>query len=355
MSLQRAFRVLRKDLKVSPRSPVVFTAIILPIVLTLLIQLVLGTLFSPKPRLGIVDRGDSQITAEAQELEGIRVTLLDDADELRRQVEANDLDAGLILEENFDQQVRSGERPKLGFFIGGESQASNRIVLSVTTIDLIREVEGSKPPVDVQIYTVGEEVLPLATRLIPMIIYFALLYAGAVAPATSLVEEKENHTVDAILVTPVRMSELVLAKAAFGFFLAILMALVTLLINNALGSEPWALLAALGVSALMVSEISILLAAAAKDMNTMITIQKGVGFILFTPAVFYVWQDLPQWIPKIIPTYWILEMFFEIGIRGGGFAEIQLELAVALTIAVAALPLLGVLSRRMELRQAAGG
>ncbi len=90
-------------------------------------------------------------------------------------------------------------------------------------------------------------------------------------------------------------------------------------------------------------------------MNTMITIQKGVGFILFTPAVFYVWQDLPQWIPKIIPTYWILEMFFEIGIRGGGFAEIQLELAVALTIAVAALPLLGVLSRRMELRQAAGG
>ncbi len=96
-----------------------------------------------------------------------------------------------------------------------------------------------------------------------------------------MVEEKENHTVDAILVTPVRMSELVLAKAAFGFFLAILMALVTLLINNALGSEPWALLAALGVSALMVSEISILLAAAAKDINTMITIQKGVGFILF--------------------------------------------------------------------------
>ncbi len=352
MSIRRALKVLLKDLKISPRSPSVLTAIILPVVMTLLIQGVFGTLFDPKPRLGIVDQGDSQITKEAQKLEGIQVTLLDDAAELKEKVEANNLDAGLVLQKDFDEQVRSGERPKLRFYIGGESPASNRVILSVTAIDLIREVEGSTPPVEVRITTLGEAVLPMAKRLIPMIIYFALIYAGAVAPATSIVEEKQNHTIDAILVTPVRMSELVSAKAAFGFILATLMALVTLLLNNALGSEPWALLAALGVSALMVSEISILLAAAAKDINTMITIQKGVGFILFIPAVFYIWPDLPQWIPKIIPTYWIMELFFEVGIRGGGFPEIWFELLVSLAICIILLPILSALSRRMELKLA---
>ncbi len=207
---------------------------------------------------------------------------------------------------------------------------------------------------EVRIITLGEAALPLAKRLVPLIIYYALIYAGAVAPATSIVEEKENHTIDAVLVTPVRMSEFLFAKAAFGFILAILMALVTLLLNNALGSEPWALLAVLGVSALMVSEISILFAVAAKDMNTMITIQKGVGFILFIPAVFFIWPDLPQWIAKIIPTYWILELFFEVGIRGGGFPEIWFELIVTLAICIALLPILGLLSRRMELKVAVG-
>ena len=218
MSIRRALKILGKDLKISPSSPTVLTAIILPIVMTLLIQGVFGSLFNPKPRLGIVDQGNSQITKEAQELEGILVTLLDDADELKKKAEANNFDAGLVLQKGFDEQVRSGERPKLGFFIGGESPASNRIILSVTAIDLIREVEGSTPPVEVRVITLGEVALPLTKRLIPMIIYYALIYAGAVAPATSVVDEKENHTIDAVLVTPVRMSEFLFAKAAFGFF-----------------------------------------------------------------------------------------------------------------------------------------
>lgn len=352
MSPKRALKVLSKDLRISPRSPTVLYAIILPVVMTLLIQGVFGALFSPKPRLGIVDQGDSQITKEAQELEGIRVTLLEDADELKDKVEANNLDAGLVLQQDFDEAVRSGERPELGFYIGGESLASNRIILSVTTIDLVREIEGSEAPVDVKITTIGEAILPLSSRLVPLIMFYVLLLAGLYVPAVSIVEEKQNHTIDAVLVTPVKMSEVVTAKAAFGFILAILMALVTLLLNNALGSEPWALLAALGVAALMSAELGIVLAALAKSDKDLMALVKGIGFFLFAPIIFYIWPNLPQWIAKIFPTYWMLEPIFEVGIRGGGFSEIRFELVVALAICVALVPILAMLSRRMELKLA---
>ncbi len=352
MSPKLAFKVLKKDLKVGPRSPTVLYAIVLPVVMTLLIRGVFGALFNPKPRLGIVDRGDSEITKKVQELEGIRVTLLEDADELKDKVEANNLDAGLILQEDFDEAVRSGERPELGFYIGGESLASNRIILSVTTIDLVREVEGSEPPVEVRVTTIGEALLPLSSRLVPLIMFYALIIAGLYVPAMSIVEEKQKHTIDAVLVTPVRMSEVVTAKAAFGFVLAVLMGLVTLLLNNALGSEPWALLAALGVAALMSAELGIVLAAISKTDQDLMALVKGIGFLLFAPIIFYIWPDLPQWIAKIFPTYWMLEPIFEVGIRGGGLSEIALELVVALAICGALLPILAVLSKQMELKLA---
>jgi ABC-2 type transport system permease protein len=352
MSIRRALTVLAKDIQVGPRSPIVLYAIILPAVLTLLIQVVFGTLFEPKPRLGIVDKGTSQVTAEAKVIEGIQVTLLDDTGKLREKVEANDLDAGLVLQEDFDEAVRSGSRPELEFYIGGESLASNRIILAVTTIDLIRGVEGSEPPVEVQVTTLGEAVLPLSQRLVPLILFYALFFAGVFVPAMSLVDEKEHKTLDAVLVTPARMSEVLLAKAAFGFILAMLMALATLLLNNALGSQPWALLAALAVSALMASEISILYAAAAKDSKALFTLIKSMGIFLFAPVIFYIWPDLPQWIAKIFPTYWMLQPIYEVGIAGGGFPEIRFELIVALAICVAMLPIIGMLSRRMELKLA---
>ena len=111
MSLGRTWKVLRKDLALGPRSPFFLYAIVLPFVLTLIFQFAFGSLFDPQPRLGIVDDGDSEITAAVEEMDGIELTLLDDAEELKTQVEQNDLDAGLILPAGFDQAVKDGEQP----------------------------------------------------------------------------------------------------------------------------------------------------------------------------------------------------------------------------------------------------
>jgi hypothetical protein len=57
--------------------------------------------------------------------------------------------------------------------------------------------------------------------------------AGMFVTEFSLVDECEKNTLDAILVTPLRLSEMLLAKAGLGFILAVLMAYVTLLLNGA--------------------------------------------------------------------------------------------------------------------------
>lgn len=117
MNLTLVWRMLRKDLALGPRSPIFLWAVVMPFALTLILQVAFGSLFDPEPRLGIVDRGDSQITAELTAMDGLSVTVLDDPGALREQVEANDLDAGIVLPAGFDDSVRAGEKPDLEFWI----------------------------------------------------------------------------------------------------------------------------------------------------------------------------------------------------------------------------------------------
>ena len=81
-------------------------------------------------------------------------------------------------------------------------------------VDLIREVAGSPAPIDVETITVGEgESVPIVSRLLPLIVLMAVLIAGALTPATSLVEEKEKRTLTALLVTPTRLGTSCSARA----------------------------------------------------------------------------------------------------------------------------------------------
>ena len=54
--------MLLKDLRLGPRSPIFLFVIVMPILMTVVIQLVFGGLFAPKPRLGIVDMDSSELT-----------------------------------------------------------------------------------------------------------------------------------------------------------------------------------------------------------------------------------------------------------------------------------------------------
>ena len=354
MSGTFAWHLLRKDLGVGPRSPIFLYAIVLPVIITLLIRVVFGSLFDPAPRLGIVDEGDSQIVRNAGAIEGIEVHYPASAAALKEQVENNDLDAGLVLPAGFDGALQAGQTPSVQFFFGGQSLASNRVVLGVTMVDLIREVAGSPAPIDVETVTVGEgDAVPIVSRLLPLIVLMAVLIAGALTPATSLVEEREKRTLSALLVTPVGLGDVLLGKGALGFFLAVATGIVTLVLNGALGANPAALILVLALAALMSAEVGLILGAIAKDTKALYTIWKSGAIVLVAPVIFFIWPNLPQWIAKVFPTYYFLSPLFDIAIRGAGLADVWGELAIGFGACIVLLPVVYTLARRMEATLAA--
>ncbi len=348
MSVARTATLLVKDLRLGPRSPLVLWALIIPVLITLLIRGVFGGLFDIQPRLGIVDQGASEVAAAALALDSIEVTLLDDPAALRDQVEADDLDAGLILPPGFDEAVRAGERPDLELFVGGESFASTRILVVVTTLDLIRGVEGRSPPVDVEVVTVGEEPIPFDLRMLPLIVTMAVALAGVMIPAASLIEEKEAGTILALLVTPTRVGEVLAAKGLLGVILATTAGTITLAINRVLAYSPAVLLVSVFLGAIMMAQVGLLLGSWARDTNTMFAAWKGGGLVLFYPVVFFVWPDLPTWPARFGPTYYFLSPVHEATLAAATLADVWLDLLIAGAICVALLPATVVVGRRME-------
>ena len=348
MSMYRFWRLLRKEILLGPRKSFFLWAILMPVALTLLFQGVFGTLFEPKPRLGIVDAGDSEITRAVGEMEGIQLALLDDVRELKTRVERNDLDAGLVLPAGFDEAVRGGQKPALEFYIGGESLASNRIILMVTALDLLRQVEGRTAPVDVQTEIFGQEGLPMSIRVIPVLVFYALVIAGIFVPGSSLVEEKETGTAHALLVTPVRPSELLLTKWILGWLLSSVMAIITLFLNQALGPRPLDVIAVVAVASSLCAMLGLLVGLVSKNSTTLFTIIKGAGVLLFAPVIFYIFPDWPQWIAQLFPLYWIIEPIWQVSVMGQPLVSVWFEVTIAVGITVLMIPLITVIHRRIQ-------
>jgi ABC-2 type transport system permease protein len=348
MSLARTANLLVKDLRLGPRSPLVLWALIVPVVVTLLIRGVFGGLLDTAPRLGIVDEGSSEVVPAALALEGIEVTILDDPAVLRDQVEADDLDAGLILADGFDAAVRAGARPDLQLFVGGESLASTRIVVAVTTLDLVRGIEGRTPPVEVELVTIGDEPIAFDLRMLPLIVVMAIALAGVMIPAASLIEEKQAGTILALLVTPTRLVEVLTAKGLLGAILAVAAGTITLAINGILGIAPAVLLLAIVLGAVMMAQVGLILGSWARDVNTMFAAWKSGGLILFYPVIFFVWPGLPTWPARFGPTFYFLAPVHAVSVEGAGLADVWVELAVAAAICVALLPVTTLAGRRLE-------
>lgn len=346
--------MLAKDLRLGPRSPIFLWVLALPLVFTFLISAVFGGLFAPPARLAVVDEGSSAITTALRDVEGIEVSVLDDRGAMAAAVEAHDYDAGLYLPAGTDEALASGQRNDLELLVSGRSLASTRLVVGVTTLDEVRAVTGAEPPVEVVVTTLGDQNwVPVEDRMLPFIVIYAVVIAGLFLPASSMVSEREQRTLDALLITPVKMSEVLVGKGALGVVLAVLMGWVTLALNNALGAQPLAMTLFLLLGGVMMAEVGLVVGSWAKDSNTLFTTVKGGALLVVAPVLFTLFPSLPQWVAKLFPTYYFLQPIYDMAVTGTTFSDHLLELAVGLAICLVLLPAVSGMGQRLERQLAA--
>lgn len=331
MSLRRVAVLLFKEFTQGSKSFMFIFALVVPIVLSLAIMLVFGNLFSGKPKLGIADAGHSDLVPAASAVDALIVKEYDSEDQLKQAVENGAVDAGVVLPADFDQLVKAGEKASLSAYVWGESLLKNRVIVGVAMAFLIRDLTGLEAPVDITTGLVGEgESVPWEERLLPVVLLMATVLGGSMVPSTSLVEEKQKRTLRGLIITPTTLADVFAAKGLVGVILSYVVVLVILVLNGGFGSQPVLLLLVLGLGTVMSAFFGLLLGAFLKDVDTLFAVLKGTGILLYAPAIVYLFPELPQWIGRLFPTYYLIGPVIEISQRGATWSDVALDVFILL-------------------------
>jgi ABC-2 type transport system permease protein len=349
MNLRRVGVLISKELIYGSKNLMFIFAVVIPLALSLILSLLVGTLFSGKPRLGVADLGSSQLPGRLAQLDYVATRTYDSAATLKADVQRGALDVGLVLPAGLDSALQSGQSSDLELYVWGESLLKNRTVLAVTISREIIALAGRDIPVQTVTTLIGDKAsVSWQARLFPLLVAMAIILGGTMIPSTALVEEKEKRTLTALAVTPATMGEIKAAKSITGALVSVLMGAIILTLNRAWGAQPAAMLVLLALSATLSAGFGLILGTLLKDMNTLFTAIKGLGLLLYAPALIQMFPQLPQWVARLFPTYYMINPIVEMSLHGAGWRDIAGDVAVLCVLIVGTLVIAGLLGRRRE-------
>ena len=337
MNLRRISVLIGKEFTHGPKNLIFNFAIVIPVAFSLFLSLMAGSLFSGRARLGLVDDGSSALASRLLALDYVVVSSYTTAAELEEDVARGALDMGLVLPDGFDQYLREKEKAAFDVYTWGESLVRHRTQLGALLVREVIALSGHQIPVTVNTVLLGDEAsVPWEVRLFPMVVIMTVILGGTMVPATFIVDEKQKRTLQALTVTPVTMGEVLAAKGAAGVIISMVVGSVILTINQAWGGQPGLLLVLLFLSAVLAAAMGVILGMLVNDITTLFTAFKSVGILLYAPAFLYLFPQVPDWVMRLFPSYYMLGPIVEISLNHAGWGDLWLEIVILLgLIAVA--------------------
>ena len=179
----------------------------------------------------------------------------------------------------------------------------------------------------------GEDIVPWYYRLLPIVVLIAVMMGGIFIPATSLIDDKQRRTYQALLVTPVTVYEVIWSKMLLGGLVSFLMGLMILALNRSLSVHAVPLISVLAIIAMSASCVGSIIGVIAKDMKSVTTIAQSLMLFMYAPAILNLFPKIPGWIQMLFPTYYFFSPLLKIS--GGRLKSSDVwEIAVLMAIFV---------------------
>ncbi|MBN1273834.1 MAG: ABC transporter permease [Candidatus Aminicenantes bacterium] len=345
MSIRRIAVLLKKEWKYGSRGFFFVFAVAAPFILTVFINLVFGSLFSGKPKVGVFDMGHSSIVSSLKEMVSVELKEYESEQSLKKAVERGVRDVGIVFPVNFDSLLERGNSPPLVLYFWGESLLKDRAVAAASVLSRIRDFSGKKAPVNIVSVALGKEKgLSLKDRFIPLVVLLAVFISGFALPSTSLAEEKQKRTLGAVLTTPVTLRDVFAAKGLMGISLSMIMGTAVLFLNTSLSGRFGLILLILFLGSIMASCFGLMLGAFMKDISSVYSALKGLNIFIYGPGIVALFPQIPKWVAKVFPTYYVMNPLMEVSNNGASWKDIRQEFFILLGFLVFFVVLVGLIA-----------
>jgi ABC-2 type transport system permease protein len=327
------FSMAKKDVVTITRESFFLYMVLMPIIMSLVLTAVLGSVGTAKPSLAVY--GEGELVSILEEEPSLNVTIFSSEERLREAVLEGEYDGGLLV----------SPTPKL--LISGKSLLNERVTIGATLTNVFREVSGKEETILFETKEIGTDEYPWKVRFVPFLTMLAVLVAGMIISAF-LIEEREKKTLNAVLVTPLTALEVVMAKALFGLFLGLILGTIILVLNGALTAGFLLIMLFLLLGTTFTVGLGLMAGVVMDNITDLITRVKVFGLILYFPALIIMFPQIPQWLGKFFPTYYFIDPIFSITQKGAGWSDVWWQAVILLACNVVVLALAAkVLRERM--------
>jgi ABC-2 type transport system permease protein len=261
MHLKRTWAISRKELIHIRRDPIsLLQVVLLPVVLLLLYGYAL-TFDIKNVTLAVYDQEGSQLSEDfINQFRGTEYFRLEkftnDYDDLKRLVTGHQVQAGLMLPYDFSWQYQTGKTARGQILVDGTDSNTANIVLgyieAVTTAYNQKLLEQRfiakgpgrlQMPVNAQTRFWFNEELESRNYIVPGLIAVIMTVVGSLLTALTVVRELERGSMEGLLATPIKRTELLLGKLGpyflIGMFdMAVVMAMGKFLFQVPLRGSP---------------------------------------------------------------------------------------------------------------------
>jgi ABC-2 type transport system permease protein len=142
--------------------------------------------------------------------------------------------------------------------------------------------------------------------MLPLLVFFMLI-TGTFILANLITSELENKTMQALLSTPMKVTDIFVGKGLVGVLLSFSQAMILIAATGRLAQNPLLITLSLFLGAMMVTGLAFLIASVAKDMMSVVAWGSLVIMILGVPAVAIMFPGpVSGWI-KAIPSFFIVD------------------------------------------------
>ena len=242
MSWRVIAAIAQKDLIDAIRNRYLLVALLTPLSVALLLRIMLpGVNTLNNLTIVVHDPDRSTLVSQLRAVPQLKLVDATSADTARDEVEKIKAAGALVVPPSFDADVAAGKQPKLTVYVNNRKNTIQQASFRVLVERQVDALNQRPPPAEINWINVREETsaptergINLSQMLLPLLLLLTFGMTGAFVVPLLLVEEKEKRTMDFLLTSPAKLTEVIAGKAVTGIVYSVLIAAILLVVNREL-------------------------------------------------------------------------------------------------------------------------
>lgn len=214
--LTRIWEIFKRDVMVSLRNSISLFILIIPLVLSIVINLFTPGINDTTVNIALLDGENPKQIAYFEQF--AKVELFKDIDKIKERVNARDNIVGILPDEDHYYIMTQGNEPE-------------NVIDFVKALNSLNELDVQMDESNAEIFEFGRTVPPLKRILVNGVILLLSMMGGMLI-AFNIVEEKSDRTISAINVTPTTRKTFIIGKSMLGLIFPIFGTIVIILITG---------------------------------------------------------------------------------------------------------------------------